>query len=135
MGSAVAADPGRKRLAALRHVLGAQIACESDDDPEPAGALRNLQQAVCSRPECQRRRRADYHRRKLEADPEYRQIAHATARRSGAKLIPTIFPITARNIRKRSNGIANASNGGTKSAASGGLKKNNSASMQVFIFE
>ena len=34
------------------------------------------QQAVCSRPECQRRRRADYHRRKLEADPEYRQIAH-----------------------------------------------------------
>jgi hypothetical protein len=34
------------------------------------------QQTVCSRPECQRRRRADYHRRKLEADPEYRQIAH-----------------------------------------------------------
>ena len=34
------------------------------------------QQIVCSKPECQRRRRADYHRRKLEADPEYRQIAH-----------------------------------------------------------
>jgi len=34
------------------------------------------QQAVCRRPECQRRRRADYHRQKLEADPEYRQIAH-----------------------------------------------------------
>ena len=34
------------------------------------------QQAVCSRPECQRRRRADYHRKKLEGDPEYRQIAH-----------------------------------------------------------
>ena len=34
------------------------------------------QQAVCGRPECQRRRRADYHRRKLEVDPEYRQIAH-----------------------------------------------------------
>ena len=32
------------------------------------------QQAVCSRPECQRRRRADYHRRKLEGDPEYRQV-------------------------------------------------------------
>ncbi len=32
------------------------------------------QQAVCSRPECQRRRRADYHRRKLEVDPEYRQV-------------------------------------------------------------
>lgn len=32
------------------------------------------QQAVCSLPECQRRRRADYHRRKLEADPEYRQV-------------------------------------------------------------
>jgi transposase len=34
------------------------------------------QQTVCSRPECQRRRRANYHRRKLEADSEYRQIVH-----------------------------------------------------------
>ena len=46
-----------------------------------------------------------------------------TARRSGEKLIPTIFRVTARNIPKRSIGIANASNGGTKSAASGGLKR------------
>lgn len=32
------------------------------------------QQIVCSQPECQRRRRADYHRKKLQADPEYRQV-------------------------------------------------------------
>lgn len=32
------------------------------------------QQEVCSQPECQRRRRADYHRKKLAADPEYRQV-------------------------------------------------------------
>lgn len=33
------------------------------------------QQAVCSQPECQRRRRRDYHRRKLASDPEYRKVA------------------------------------------------------------
>ncbi len=33
------------------------------------------QQQVCSRPECQRRRRTEYHRRKLETDPEYHQVA------------------------------------------------------------
>jgi len=32
------------------------------------------QQIVCSQPECQRRRRVEYHRRKLQADPEYRQV-------------------------------------------------------------
>ena len=33
------------------------------------------QQVVCSQPECQRRRRTDYHRKKLVTDPEYRQVA------------------------------------------------------------
>jgi hypothetical protein len=32
------------------------------------------QQVVCSQPECQRRRRADYHRKKLATDSEYRQV-------------------------------------------------------------
>ena len=32
------------------------------------------QQVVCGQPECQRRRRADYHRRKLASDPEYHQV-------------------------------------------------------------
>jgi len=32
------------------------------------------QQVVCSQPECQRRRRTDYHRQKLRADSEYRQV-------------------------------------------------------------
>ena len=31
-------------------------------------------QTVCSEPECQRRRRADYHRQKMAADPVYRQV-------------------------------------------------------------
>ncbi len=31
-------------------------------------------QGVCGQPECQRRRRSDYHRKKLRADAEYRQI-------------------------------------------------------------
>lgn len=32
-------------------------------------------QSVCSQPDCQCRRRAEYHRRKLESDPEYAQVA------------------------------------------------------------
>lgn len=32
------------------------------------------QQRVCSDPACQRRRRRDYHRDRLDSDPEYRQI-------------------------------------------------------------
>ena len=31
--------------------------------------------------ECQRRRRADYHRAKLVADPEYREVCHDSARK------------------------------------------------------
>jgi hypothetical protein len=30
---------------------------------------------VCSRPECQRRRRGEYHRKKLASDAEYHQVA------------------------------------------------------------
>jgi hypothetical protein len=30
---------------------------------------------VCSQPECQRRRRTDYHRKKLATDAEYHQVA------------------------------------------------------------
>lgn len=33
------------------------------------------QQSVCSRPTCQRRRRTDYHRKKLATDAEYHQVA------------------------------------------------------------
>ena len=32
------------------------------------------QQRVCSQPECQRRRRADYHRHKIQTDPVYAQV-------------------------------------------------------------
>ena len=32
------------------------------------------QQQICSRAECQRRRRTDYHRKKLATDAEYRQV-------------------------------------------------------------
>lgn len=31
-------------------------------------------QAVCSSPRCQRQRRADYHRHRIETDPEYAQV-------------------------------------------------------------
>jgi hypothetical protein len=31
-------------------------------------------QSVCSEPDCQRRRRTDYHRQKIATDPEYHQV-------------------------------------------------------------
>lgn len=37
-------------------------------------SLYRPQQSVCSQPACQRQRRADYHRRKIQSDPEYRQV-------------------------------------------------------------
>lgn len=38
-------------------------------------------QEVCSRPDCQRRRRADYHHRKIASDAEYRQGCLESARK------------------------------------------------------
>ena len=39
------------------------------------------QQSVCSGSDCQRRRRADYHRRKIAADPEYRQVCRDSSQK------------------------------------------------------
>ena len=38
-------------------------------------------QRVCSQPECQRRRRADYHRRKIATDAEYAQVVRDSQRK------------------------------------------------------
>jgi len=38
-------------------------------------------QAACSGTECQRRRRSDYHRSKLAADPEYRDVCRDSPRK------------------------------------------------------
>lgn len=38
-------------------------------------------QAVCDEADCQRRRRADYRRRKLAADPEYRDVCRDSPRK------------------------------------------------------
>jgi hypothetical protein len=43
--------------------------CHKPFDPSPF----HLKQAVCFSPECQRRRRNDYHRNKIATDPDYRQ--------------------------------------------------------------
>jgi hypothetical protein len=39
------------------------------------------EQIVCGRPECQRRRHRDYHRRKIERDPEYGQVVRDSRRK------------------------------------------------------
>jgi hypothetical protein len=43
--------------------------CHESFDPSPF----HPQQTVCLSPECQQRRRRDYHRHKIAADPDYRQ--------------------------------------------------------------
>jgi hypothetical protein len=44
--------------------------CHKPFDPSPF----HHKQSVCLSPECQRRRRKDYHRNKLTTDAEYRQV-------------------------------------------------------------
>jgi len=39
-----------------------------------------LQQRISSQPECQRRRRADYHRQKIRTDPLYAQVVRDSRR-------------------------------------------------------
>jgi hypothetical protein len=40
-----------------------------------------LDQSACSQPECQRRRRAEYHRRKIATDPEYAEVVRDSRRK------------------------------------------------------
>ena len=44
--------------------------CQQSFQPSPY----RPQQTVCSQPECQRRRRADNRRQKIQTDPEYAQV-------------------------------------------------------------
>lgn len=44
--------------------------CQRTFQPSPY----RLQQRVCGQPECQRRRRAEYHRQKIRTDPVYAQV-------------------------------------------------------------
>jgi hypothetical protein len=75
-------EPTLPRKVAIH--LSARIACKNS----PGGfaeAVRFFhgfvpsvfrpQQVVCGKPECQRRRRTDYHRKKLATDAEYHQVA------------------------------------------------------------
>jgi hypothetical protein len=38
-------------------------------------------QLICSRSDCQRRRRRDYHRRKIKSDPVYAQVVRDSRRK------------------------------------------------------
>jgi len=50
--------------------------CQRTFQPSPY----RPQQRICSQPECQRRRRADYHRRKIRTDPLYAQVVRDSRR-------------------------------------------------------
>jgi hypothetical protein len=40
-----------------------------------------LRQTVCDETECQRKRRTDYHRKKIASDPEYREVCRDSPRK------------------------------------------------------
>jgi hypothetical protein len=50
--------------------------CRYNFQPSPY----HLQQRVCSQLECQKRRRADYHRQKIRTDPLYAQVVRDSRR-------------------------------------------------------
>ena len=50
--------------------------CQRTFHPSPY----RLQQRVCSQPECQRRRRAEYHRQKIRTDPLYAEVVRDSRR-------------------------------------------------------
>ena len=41
----------------------------------------HLEQSVCGKPECQRRRRAEYHHRRIATDPEYAEVVRDSRRK------------------------------------------------------
>jgi len=51
--------------------------CHKSFDPSPF----HPKQSVCLSPECQRRRRSDYHRNKIAADADYRQVCADSRRK------------------------------------------------------
>lgn len=46
-----------------------------------APSLFHPQQSICHSPECQRRRKSDYHRRKQQTDPQYRQVCEESRKK------------------------------------------------------
>jgi hypothetical protein len=51
--------------------------CQQAFQPSP----RRPDQVVCSRPECQARRRSEYRRRKRQTDPEYAEVVRDSRRK------------------------------------------------------
>ena len=115
---------------------------------------------MCSQPDCQRRRRADYHRRKIETDPEYAQIvrdsrkkwraAHADYQKNYRQDHPAAAEQNRQQQRRRDrqrrvqllvkNNVAldlkhSAAEVWLLGPGVANLEKNNLASCQFFIFQ
>jgi len=73
-------------------------------------------QLVCSRSDCQRRRRRDYHRRKIETDPVYAQVVRDN-RRKWRQAHPDYQKTTGRLIPRPPNATANANGSAIRNAA------------------
>ena len=118
------------------------------------------QQTVCSQPDCQRQRRADYHRQKIAADDDYREVCRDSPRKWRAahpeywKQYRQTHPEsaernrqqqTARDRKRRLRRLANntsardlkhsAAQVWLLGSAAGALANNNPASAQVWVIE
>ena len=117
-------------------------------------------QTVCAEPDCQRQRRADYHRGKIQSDPDYRQVcldsprkwrtAHPDYWKNYRELHPEAVEKNRRRQRQRdqSRRLANLANNNLaldlkRSTAevylvgpgAAELANNNLASTQVYVLE
>jgi hypothetical protein len=74
-------------------------------------------QSACSRPDCQRRRRGEYHRRKIGTDPEYAEVVR-DSRRKWREAHPDYQKNYGNRMKPQSCVIVSFKDGGTRSAAS-----------------
>jgi hypothetical protein len=74
---------------------------------------------VCSRPECQRQRRTDYHRKKLVTDTEYHQVA-LESQKQWREEHPDYRDSGGSRIRNGWKTTVNGSGSGIRSDACGG---------------
>ena len=97
--------------------------------PERASSYRSFSRGsrYAAMPDCQRRRRAEYHRQKIAADPEYRQVCQDSPRKWRARPSRLLEAIPRRSTRRSSNRTASSRRSATGNSDLRDLANNTSA--------
>ena len=91
-------------------------------------------QAFCSQPDCQRRRRAEYHRRKIEDDPVYAGVVSDSRKkwREAHTDYQKAYRLSHKAAAERNRQMQRQRDGKRRVQS---LVKNNLASCQLLIFQ